>query len=418
MISRHPRFDNALIFGLLLFGLTLPFSKSASNVLLFLVLPATIVGMIRYTDFREAILSNIRQPLTLAFLLYFAVSAVGVIYTKEFMDGYHTASKFFSMLAVYIMVSVLIQVVLDDEQRSRQAERILLAFLIGLTFLNVIGVLTFFGIVGHKKYMLPLSPMNVHHIWFSNINALGLYAAASFLLFSPRGKSAKGKAFLVAFILLSILSILLSLSRTAWFGIVLTLLIMVFLYRTRVKVVVITLLAAAAIGAAAYQFIPIVHERIGMIGKDMTQISSGDVTSSLGARLIMWKAALTMFLSNPLLGVGTGDYMATITQYVESGQMPRILLEFNQPHNIYLFAMATNGLLGLAALLYLFFRALTFQLPFLKGGESEKLLAFLGIASVVHFMIAGLTDSFFNIQVLRYTFAFIAGLCVRGAGQE
>ncbi len=419
MISGHPRFDKALISGLLLFGLTLPFSKSASNVLLFLIYPAAIAGMIRYADFRQAIRANVKQPLTPAFLLFFAVSLAGVFYTKEFMDGYHTASKFFSMLAIYVMASTLMQAVLDDEQRHQQAEKILLAFMAGLTFLNVVGILTFFGIIGHKKYVLPLSPMNVHHIWFSNISALGIYAAAAFLLFSPRGKSSKGRAFLIAFILLTTLCILLSLSRTAWVGIMLTSAIMGFLSIKKKKIVVISIAAAAVLCVAAYAYIPIVHDRIGMIGSDLSRLSAGEATlptgepTSLGARFLMWKAAFTMFLSNPLFGVGTGDYMTTMVAYVEAGLASKALLEFNQPHNLYLFTMATNGLLGLAALLYLFYRALQFEKPFLEGSEKERLLAFVAVAATIHFMIAGLTDSFFNIQILRYAFAFILGISVR-----
>jgi O-antigen ligase len=80
---------------------------------------------------------------------------------------------------------------------------------------------------------------------------------------------------------------------------------------------------------------------------------------------------------------------------------------------MYLFALATNGLIGLAALLYLFYRTLGFAIPRLTGGERERLFAFLAAATALHFMIAGFTDSFFNIQILRYGFAFILGVCVR-----
>ena len=75
----------------------------------------------------------------------------------------------------------------------------------------------------------------------------------------------------------------------------------------------------------------------------------------------MWKAAVLMFLSNPLIGVGTGNYVPTMTAYVSAGKFPEVLLDYNQPHNIYFFALATNGLLGLAALLYLFYRILNWR---------------------------------------------------------
>ncbi len=426
MSSYPPRYYRALLSGLVLFGFSLAISKSACNVLLFLIYPAIAVGMLRYKDFKETIFSNIRQPLTFAFFLYFLVSLVGVLYSQKYSDGFHTANKFLSLLAIYIMVSVLIQTIQDEGKKYQHAEKILLSFLIGLVILNVIGIMTYFGIVGHKKFELPLSPMHVHHIWFANINALGLYTAASLLMFSQYWKTARGKVFMLSFILLALISILLSLSRTAWFGIILTSLIMfLLLFKNSIiknkKAFFAGAVAALVAIVVLYKFTPFVHDRIGMIDSDIAKLSVGEATTatgaptSLGARYLMWKAALMMFQSNPLFGVGTGDYMATMTAYVESGQASKALLEFNQPHNIYLFTMATNGLLGLAALLYLFYRSLASSLPLLKGNDQERVFAFLGIAVVVHFMIAGLTDSFFNIQILRYGFAFILGVCARTA---
>jgi O-antigen ligase len=171
---------------------------------------------------------------------------------------------------------------------------------------------------------------------------------------------------------------------------------------------------------SSYLFIPFVQERIHMIGSDISTYSAGEsVTSSLAARFLMWKAALLMFLSSPLTGVGTGDYLPTMAAYVNAGQFPRFLLNFNQPHNMYLFALATNGLPGIIALLYVFYRILRLAVPIMQATEGseerkkEKLFAFLAAATAVHFLIAGLTDSFFSIQVLRYSFAFVMGLCMR-----
>jgi O-antigen ligase len=219
---------------------------------------------------------------------------------------------------------------------------------------------------------------------------------------------------------LAILCVLLSTSLTAWFGILLTSMIMAFLLSKSRKIFFLSAGIAAVICVAAYLIIPFVHERIHMIGSDISSYSAGEsLTSSLGARFLMWKAAFLMFLSNPLIGVGTGDYVPTMAAYVNSGQFPSFLLDFNQPHNMYLFALATNGLPGLLALLYVFYRILKFALPVIKteegkeGGEKERLFAFLAAATAIHFLISGFTDSFFSIQILRYSFAFVMGVCVR-----
>jgi O-antigen ligase len=132
----------------------------------------------------------------------------------------------------------------------------------------------------------------------------------------------------------------------------------------------------------------------------------------------MWQSAFRMFLASPFFGVGTGDYVATMNGYIASGQLPTFMAMFNQPHNIYLFALATNGLPGLAALLFMFFVSLRSSMRGIGEGNEERLFAFLALATIVHYMFAGLTESMFNIQILRYTFAFIIGVCVRSPGKR
>lgn len=402
-----------LLAGLLLFGFTLPLSKSAGNVLLFLGFPITAAGMFYYQDFKASVLSGIRQPLTVAFSLYFLVALVGVFATAKYADGFHVANKFLSLPAIYLLVSVLIETVQDPGKRHLNAENLIFSFLIGLMILNGIGVMTYLGIIGHKKFILPLAPLNVHHIWFSNVNALGLYGAVSFLLYSRRGRSTSWKWFLYSSILLAVLCIFLSLSRTAWLGIAVTSLIMTFLMIRNKKVLSVTVAAAAVACIVIYVFIPFVHVRIDEILNDITLFFSGTTESSLGIRFLMWKAAIMMFLSHPVAGVGTGDFVPTMISYVNSGQFPKFLLEFNQPHNMYLFALATNGLLGLAALLYLFYQVLVIAMPLIRAGKTERLFGFLATATAIHFLVAGCMDSFFNIQILRYSFVFVMAVCIR-----
>jgi O-antigen ligase len=415
MVLDRSRYYHTLAALLLLFGLTLPLSKSAGNVILFLSYTIAVTGFLLNKNFKVVVFNNSRQPLTLAFSLFFLVALIGVLFTDAYSDGFHVANKFFSLPAIYLMASVLIQSLYSEEKRDQKAEYILLSFLAGLMVLNGIGIMTFLGIVDKKQYVTPLAPLHLHHIWFSNINAIGLYTAVSFLLFSRYGKSHRGKLFLVCSIVLGIFSILLSVSRTAWFGTALTSAIMALLVTKNKKIIFVALVSAALVGIIIYLFIPLVHDRIHLIVQDISSFSAGKTETSLGMRFLMWKAAIMMFLSNPLVGVGTGGYVPTMMSYVASGQFPEFLLQFNQPHNMYLFALATNGLLGLASLLYLFYRILILTLPVLRAGEGGGLFAFLAAATAVHYLIAGLTDSFFNIQILRYTFVFIMGVCIRSS---
>jgi O-antigen ligase len=127
----------------------------------------------------------------------------------------------------------------------------------------------------------------------------------------------------------------------------------------------------------------------------------------------MWKAASEMFFSNPLFGVGPGDYKPTLAALVSAGRFPDFILRYNQPHNMYLFALATTGLVGFSGLLFMFNRILRHAGKLIYN--KERFFGFLALAVSVHFMTAGLTESLLNIHVMISTLSLLLGVSVRRA---
>ena len=405
--------------GLLLFGASLPLSKSASSILVVALCLAACVGAWRSREFRDDLRRSCRQPLTAALALFSLVAYAGIIHTEVFADGFAVANKFVSLPVIYVLVSLLLESNRDEETINRKATALLVSFLIGLTALDLVGAATFLGLTGAGRFATPLSPLGMHHIWFSNINAIGLYTAAALLLFPRRGAAAKGRLALLAFLPLAALCILLSTSRTAWFGIVLTAAILAAVMIRKMKPVLFLGLFSLLACALTYQFVPLVHERIDTMALDLVLFAADQKPgSSIGDRLFMWRAALLMFQQGPVIGIGTGDYYPAVVAWNAGLLLPDSLMAFNQPHNMYLFSLATNGLVGLAALLYIFYRSLACVVPIVRADGGGNLFAFLALATVAHFMIAGFFDSFFHIQILRYSFAFIMGVCLRSSANR
>lgn len=416
-ISFQPHRNQVVITGgLLLFSLSLALSKSAANILLALLLLYVVALAIYRREFRTAVVKNGNQPLLLPLALFLSAAVLGLLFTETMRDGVGIVNKLFGLFLVYIMVSVLLDWIGTGKGEPRVAERLLLAFLAGIFALDVIAVPSYLGIAGDNQLSRSITPLlNLHHIWFANLNATGMYAAAGILLFPRRPAGIRKKAFLISFVILDGASVLLSASRSAWLGMLITVILLAYLCVKKKKTYFILL--AAVIGGAVllYLFNGIVHMRVNRISGDISLFLAGQASTDVGERFLMWKAAFRMFLGNPLFGVGTGDYVSTMNRYLASGEFPAYLAQFNQPHNMYLFTLATNGLVGLSALLYVFYRVLRFSVPLLKSDGSERLFAFLATATVVHYMIAGMTDSFFNIQILRYVFGFVMGVCVRNS---
>jgi O-antigen ligase len=401
--------------GLSLFAFSVALSKTASNVFIGLTALIVMVLLVRDRAFRHSVLQKVRQPLLPALGIFLSVALFGLLFTRELSGGIGIVNKIIGLLLVYLMVSVLLDAVEGARRDFRYTDQVLLAFLIGIFALDMIGLFTYLGFIADRKYFLPLYPLHIHHIWFSNLNAIGIYVVVAFVFFSSARLRKGQKAFFAAFVIMAAASILLSLSRTAWNGLFVTIVVLSFVFIKNKARVYLFLSALLGTGVLLYLFNDIVQSRLDLIVSDIVSYNKGVTYTNVGARFLLWKASFLMFLSNPLVGVGTGDFVATLHDYIASGTFPGFLKEWNQPHNMFLFTLATNGLIGLLALLYVFYSSLRLGVSSAQAQGRKRMFAFLAVATTVHFMVGGMTDSFLNIQMLRYTFGFMAGVCIRSS---
>jgi len=80
---------------------------------------------------------------------------------------------------------------------------------------------------------------------------------------------------------------------------------------------------------------------------------------------------------------------------------------------MYLFTLAISGLAGLSALFFIFYKILSLSKHLIGPLRRDRIFGFLALSVLIHFMVAGLTESLLNIHVLISTFAFIMGVSVR-----
>ncbi len=404
---------------LLLFAFSLPLSKTLNTTLMGLVYVYLLATAATNRDFRKAAAGSINQPLVLPIVLYILVPVIGLFTSEDMIEGLRRIKTVSNLLLVYMMVSTLLDLDQDASRRDRRGEQLLLSLLAGLFMFDLVGFSEYFGITGDRAYTLPLAPLGVHHIWFANLNAVGLYAAASLLPFSTYRRLPVLRASLALLVVFSCVSMLLSTSRTAWLGLAVVVPLAAFLGLERRRHFLVSMLLLVGAALLLYLFNSTVHTRVTQIFSDISGFyADSGAATSVGGRLMMWKASWKMFLSNPLFGVGTGDYSAVIRRYVESGEFPPYLLEFNQPHNIFVFALATNGLPGLAAVLYLFCSIVRLSKGLVRSDSGNRLFGFVALATAVHFMAAGLADSLLHIHALLCTFAFVMGVCLRRSVTE
>ncbi len=160
----------------------------------------------------------------------------------------------------------------------------------------------------------------------------------AFLLAARRGQTWE-RLFCVGCLLLTIAAFLLAASRGGFIGLVVAVLLIVWRSRHRARNLALaaTVLIALTLVAPASPLERFLHP------------STGD-QEAITNRAVVWKAGWRMFRSNPLLGVGLGNFKPLVAQYEDASPRVRSLA-----HNSYLEIGAELGLPSLLVFLAILF---------------------------------------------------------------
>lgn len=164
-------------------------------------------------------------------------------------------------------------------------------------------------------------------------------------------------------------------------------------------------LAALLLGSvcvAAYLFVEPIQHRLWMIYSDVLQFSHGNIDTSIGVRLQLWKAAFLLIAENPILGVGAEGFARSMDALSASGFITAAAagLGKGEVHNEILAQTVRFGIFGLASILavyfvpfYLFVRAAK------TGGNQRKRTAMMGMCVTLGFFVFGLTVETFDLKM-------------------
>ncbi len=113
--------------------------------------------------------------------------------------------------------------------------------------------------------------------------------------------------------------------------------------------------------------------------------------NSIGNRLALWRTAFLTFMRHPWLGAGTGSFESDASQRIRDGQVPPVVWGYQHAHNDFFNLLATEGLLGLVALLWFYYALMRI------GGGPEyrgprELRVFM-VLFVLGFSIFGFTET-------------------------
>ena len=252
-------------------------------------------------------------------------------------------------------------------------------------------------------------------IQFGNISLLlGILCLAGLGWAASQHRSVLWRVLMSCGIFFGLLGSLLSGSRGSWISLLIALPVAYFCHgglltwRHMAACVATVLLLFGVLKAAP----PLpMEERIELaVTETQDYIHSGTSTTSVGARLEMWRAGLLLIQERPWLGWGKDGYVRQEDHLVQAGKIRLIPGAHNHLHNEYLDALVKRGLLGLAALLALYLVPLVlFARRVRDGNLAVRPYAVAGVLLIVCYMAFGLTQSFLthNNGVMMLAFMLV-----------
>ena len=377
-------------WALMALGVSLPLSTSGTSILLGVILLLWIVG----GDYTEKLRVMRRHPLAVAALVLFGLYVVGLIYGKPSGRVVFDVSHFL-LLAVFITL-------FRDEGMRRFA---LKGFLAAAILLLVLSYSAWFSLLP-KIDFLHVAPGHAlviqDRITYSFFMALAAYIFIVHAFFSSSVSERLIYALLAA---PAIFNVFLIDSKTA--HVVLPLLLGYFLIsQWRWKGAAAFFIGLAIIATMTYH-IPASapHQRIAEAIQEFRQWQpdQGDDTST-AHRLEFYRYSMKIVRDYPFFGVGVGNLKDAFESRVKNHGMAT-----DNPHNEYLMVTVQLGLIGLAALLYLFYTQ--WRLASLLPTRRETVLA---RGMVLAFMVACLFNSFLTDYDEGVFFIWISALLFSG----
>lgn len=381
---------------LIAFVFFLPISSAAPNLILLVILLLWLVE----ADFARKWQQISQHPLFPPMIAFALLYPVSLLWTEDMAWGQHMVERH----AIFLLFPLLLTVV-----RQEHIGWYFSAFIAAMTLSEIASYAVWFHWVSIPG-IDPSDPAGFLGHWeYNPFLALAIYFMAYQLLFNP--VASWQRWLFVLFIITMTINMFITggrIGQIAYFALMGLLLLQYFSYKGRLKQGVLAgAIALPLIFSIAYQSSDLFQTRVDRAIHEI-QTHDETKTGSINARFIFWQNTLAMIPEHVWLGVGIGDFPDAYNQFVGDRVPPETLMRkwgegtgHNQPHNQYLFELASFGVLGFLIFVWLWASIIRHAIV-QKDNYAHWRWAFITLTLIVM-----LTDSYLLVQAFSYWFVFM-----------
>lgn len=361
---------------LVLYGFTLPLSVAVNNIMLGFILAYWIFF---YRNYKETLQLIKSSRVLQAFLLFYFLNVFGLLWTEDIRWGLHILKKEHLFLLAPIFMSLV---------KKEHLKYYIGSFLLAMTISEFLSYLIWFQVIPPLFNGTVYDPTPfMSHISYNPFLDISIYIIGYYLLFD-HDISLGRKAILFLFFLTMSTNMFITGGRAGQVAYFITIALLSFQYfkDSKLKALLVSLLIVVTVFSLAYTSSKIFRDRINMAISEVHNVNDHSNTS-VGLRINFAFNTISIIRKNPLLGVGTGDFRNEYRK-VNTLSTPS-LKPTDQPHNMYLLEMAQFGIIGLIALLYIFYSEIRSSMQ-----KKELFRRNMGLFLPIVFMVIMLSDSY------------------------
>lgn len=322
-------------------GFSVPISTALDNILLFVILISWLVG----AGFMQKLTVIRSNPVALAALAFYGLLVAGCFYGQgTITDALHYLGKYLDILFIPILICLF-----KEDKARRHA---IAGFMLAMAVTLVLSYITKTGLLPHNG--LVQGTVDNPYV-FRNHIAQNIFMAFFAYLLAMKARYTDVPNRRMVFALMAALAVynILFMVQGRIGYVVLAVLMVYFCFNwLGRKGLVVALAAGLIIGIAGYYGLGTMQKRIHLAVTEVEAWQPGQgIRNSSGLRMDYYSNSLAIIRDHPLFGVGTGGFEKAYDEKVRNTAMA----SSNNPHNQYLLITVQLGVLGLGALLYLFF---------------------------------------------------------------
>jgi len=346
MIKAYQDFMQKLINAIIIFAcfsIAMP-TAWVSVASAFLLFAWIISG--KYSEKFKLIYKN---PAAISVLILFSFYCIGSIYSS---GNIKESGTFLLKYAKLLIIPIIISVVRTKKIRHKGMN----AFIFGALILLSISYFKWLGIIPMNLGLHDLPDNSQGYLAFKNRIAHNILM--SFLMFVFFCKAYFDKTqwrwVWLVIALLSLINLMYLVGGRSGQIIALCFVLFLPLYFYGKEAYKYLLIAAISIFMLHKQLEPLMPGRLLETSQEVSEHKSDEHLTSAGIRLEMYKNTLSLIKQSPFIGYGTGALRYEYNKLANT--QDTLLKDVPNPHNQYLLTFFELGIVGLSALIFMFYR--------------------------------------------------------------